>query len=383
LQKECLSIVVKRLLIIGNPFQLMQALFFQERLFKDKDVTDILIFRSVIGHEMFTERLKELHLFRKVMLINENAKKGKRFKKIFELLLVSCGHAERMSYIVDSELINSDYDEVWYYNYCLWYYGIYDLINSKENRQVKFVAFMESIFTYTYLRNGEMSPPISLREKIIRIGRSLCGKWILYPYSENVYIQFPEMANSYSERIIHTLPILTSKDRCFYNNVKHVFSVPVFRGLPKYIFMASSLEFDGFGNGETDLIIQIADIVGKENLIVKLHPRDNRCLLEKAGISIMDSSRVCWEAIQLGNDFSQNVFLTVASASIVNTILFSGEDLEAYYLFPLIIEMSDVFRTYCLDSVENTINMAHHYGKAKNTKVVKSMDELYGYLQIH
>ena len=69
---------MKRLVITGNPFQLMLALFFREKVFDDNDITDILIFRSVIGHEVFAERLKELHLFRRIILLNETAPKGNR-----------------------------------------------------------------------------------------------------------------------------------------------------------------------------------------------------------------------------------------------------------------------------------------------------------------
>jgi len=367
---------MKRLIIVGNPFQLMLALFFYYKVFSADDDIDVLIFKSVIGHETFANKLMELSLFRRVILLEEASPRGNWLGKTIEVIHVAVGNAEKISYITDSCLANSDYDEVWYYNWCRWYYGIYDVILKHEGKCTNYIAYMESVFTYTLLRQNEIQPIFSQRDKVIRFGRKCLNKWIFDPYMGDVFIQYPGMADEIDGRYLHQLPVLSEADIDYLRTVQEVFSTPKFSKLPKYIFMASSLEFDGFGTGETDLIIRIAEIVGKENLIVKLHPRDNRGVIEKAGIRVMESSNVCWEAIQLTNDFSENVFLTVASASIVNAILFSEQEVKAYYLFPLIKKMSRGFMQYCMDSVNKTIQTAHDNGIAKDIAVLDSFEAL-------
>lgn len=367
---------MKRLLVIGNPFQLMMALFIHEKVFANEDITDILIFKSISGHEEYADRLKDMHLFRKVILIHETEPKGRRFRKALELIRASVGHAEKMSYITGSELVDSDYDEVWYYNYCPWFYGIYDLILAKDNKKVEFVSFMESVFTYTYLRNDELIPIVSPKEKLIQYLRKRLGRWVFYPYTGKVYVQYPDMTDCNPERDIHLLPPLTPGDATYIKKINRIFSTPSLTEIPHYIFMASSLEIDGFGSGETDLILQIANIVGKDNIIVKLHPRDKRGIIESFGIRVMESSSVCWEAIHLSNNLDHNVFITVASASILNYELFVGQELNAYYLYPLISDMTQGFRQYCVDSVGKTIDIAHKSGKAINTHVIHSLGDL-------
>ncbi|WP_196802274.1 hypothetical protein [Butyrivibrio sp. NC2007] len=312
--------------------------------------------------------------------MNETAPKGNRIRKICELFFMIIGHGDRISYIRESELKNSDYDEVWYYNYCPWFYGIYDLMLSK-GKEVNCVAFMESVFTYTYLRNGELKPPVCFREKVLRKGRKVFHKWVHYPYTGDVYVQFPDMTDDDCSRVIHELPVLSPNDTEYIDVVSKVLSTPKLIDLPRYIFMASSLEFDGFGEGETDLIIKVAEIVGKDNIIVKLHPRDKRGIIENAGIRVMESSNVCWEAIQLTNSFYDNVFLTVASASIVNAELFSNIGITAFYLYPLIRKMTPTFSEYCHNSVGATIEKAHLSGNALDTIVINSENELYEVLK--
>jgi len=366
---------MKRLIIVGNPFQLLLAFMLRNSLFTEADsATDVMIFRSVLGVDVFVERLRETRLFRNVFSINATEPKGNRLKKTGNIVKLISGHGDNISYISDTLLRQSDYNEVWYYNYSYWFYGIYDLLLVK-GQKVTFIPFMESVFVYTYLRRGGMKPIASRIEKMISCGRKWFNKWTFIPYTGDVYVQFPEMTDD--------LPGVNIKKIPEYDNssileelIQSVFGAKKIGNLPKYIFMASSLEFDGFGNGETELVIKIAEIVGKENLIVKTHPRDDRGLFEAAGIRVMENSNICWEAIQIVNDFSDNVFLTLASASIINSELFSGKEVRAYYLYPLIKEMSPVFREYCQKSVGQTIDMVHKAGKALDTKVLSNMDEL-------
>ncbi|HEG1241807.1 TPA: hypothetical protein SCN02_002979, partial [Enterococcus faecium] len=52
----------------------------------------------------------------------------------------------------------------------------------------------------------------------------------------------------------------------------------------KYIFFTSVYDFEGGEPvGEYELVCKIADLVGKDNLIVKTHPRDVRTIYKDNG----------------------------------------------------------------------------------------------------
>ncbi len=68
----------------------------------------------------------------------------------------------------------------------------------------------------------------------------------------------------------------------------------------KYIFFTSVYDFEGGKPvGEYELVCKIADIVGKDNLLIKTHPRDTRTLYVDNGFNVDENSSVPWEAIQL------------------------------------------------------------------------------------
>lgn len=58
--------------------------------------------------------------------------------------------------------------------------------------------------------------------------------------------------------------------------------------------------------------------MGKDNLIVKTHPRDTRDVYTKNGIKIMKDSNAPWEVIQLNMGESDSVLLTVNSGAFIS-----------------------------------------------------------------
>ena len=109
--------------------------------------------------------------------------------------------------------------------------------------------------------------------------------------------------------------------------------------------------------GELEIGKRIASIVGYENLLVKVHPRDNPERFRSQGFHVAADSGLPWEAIQLCNDFSDKVFITVLSGSVIglNTIL--EHPIKVFVLFPLVNiernELAKVLSTYLLELMDN------------------------------
>ncbi|HGT1350754.1 TPA: hypothetical protein ACMUTV_003105, partial [Enterococcus faecium] len=87
----------------------------------------------------------------------------------------------------------------------------------------------------------------------------------------------------------------------------------------KYIFFTSVYDFEGGEPvGEYELVCKIADLVGKDNLIVKTHPRDVRTIYKDNGFIEDKNSSIPWEAIQLSGDFNDKIFMTINSGSVIS-----------------------------------------------------------------
>ena len=119
----------------------------------------------------------------------------------------------------------------------------------------------------------------------------------------------------------------------------------------KFIFLDSA-----FYNIEQDkyqifLVEKIAEVVGKDNLLIKLHPRSagNKYGKEYKIIDI----KVPFEIIFLNNvDFINNIFVSVASSSVLNIKMI-------FNLEPKIIMLHEIMRVRFSKEVTDTINRAN------------------------
>lgn len=104
----------------------------------------------------------------------------------------------------------------------------------------------------------------------------------------------------------------------------------------KYIYFASIGDCESEKPvGEVEIATKAAELVGKENLIVKVHPRDMSNEFEKQGLLVDTNSEVPWEAIQLSQDFSNHVFLTTSSSSVISVNCLLNIHPKTYFLYKM------------------------------------------------
>lgn len=104
----------------------------------------------------------------------------------------------------------------------------------------------------------------------------------------------------------------------------------------KYIFFTSVYDFEGGEPiGEYELVLKVANLVGKDNLLIKIHPRDLRTIYSDNGFNVDKNSLIPWEAIQLSSDFSDKVFLTINSGSVLSGSTMSEKPVKTFYMYKL------------------------------------------------
>lgn len=153
---------------------------------------------------------------------------------------------------------------------------------------------------------------------------------------EALYCFYPEFYTGILKTIL--IPKIELSDILFAQSLAKVFNIDKAKIYypQKYIYFASVGDFEGGKPvGEVALAKKISKIVGKENLLIKLHPRDKTGLFEKEGLTVDKESSVPWEVIQLNYNFKNHVFLTCASGSVLSINLTLEEGPETYFMFPL------------------------------------------------
>ena len=226
-----------------------------------------------------------------------------------------------------ASFLRTPYDIFIYYNYDLVCISIFSQIYNYSNN-IECHRFEEGIGSYIvtdYMTNKKLNT--------IRLIRSTLKKKNISQITNTFYCFQPELYPGTLQPI--RIPPITSNSETVEVLRKIFFEPGVDYAISqKYIFFGCPYDSEGeVPIGEHDLVRQIAELVGYENLIVKAHPRDFSDDYTAMGISLYPHSAIPWEALQLTMDFSDKVFLTSVSSSVMSLNMTLENPIKTYYLF--------------------------------------------------
>lgn len=104
-----------------------------------------------------------------------------------------------------------------------------------------------------------------------------------------------------------------------------------------YIYLEDFFFADSYITNDFELFKQVADIVDKENIIVKRHPRDKFDRFSPLGYKTVENSVVPWEIQLLANDLSSKVLISVSSTSILTPYIIFNSDMHVISLEKMFI----------------------------------------------
>lgn len=91
----------------------------------------------------------------------------------------------------------------------------------------------------------------------------------------------------------------------------------------KYIFLEEAFVDDKIPSNDLELLLSIAELVGKDQMIIKLHPRNKINRFEKYGLKTMKQTQVPWEIMLMDHEITDKVLFTISSnASITSKLIF-------------------------------------------------------------
>lgn len=311
----------KRILIISNTYyQMIVAIRLRETIWKESCV-DIIITDQSVNSKIVSEKLDALHIFNNVFWI-ENCEYCTSTKS------VEMWFYKAKSIISGIEKINDEsYDEFVFYNADIYTHGLFARLY-KINKNLICSRYEEGVLSYNdscFLRYSKF--------KYIQLIRKYLLKKTLEEETQRFYCFYPELYNGKLNAI--KIPQIADFKE-MGQKLKQIFSIDgdMLEIKEKYIFFTSVYDFEGGKQiGETDLVKEVSDIVGKDNIIVKMHPRDKRTVFKDYGIKVYNNSSIPWEAIQFNNDFSDKVFLTVNSGSVLGANMMLEKSIKSYFLY--------------------------------------------------
>lgn len=353
---------MKRLFICNTYYQLISALQLRLTSFKNDTVDLYLSDHSVNAYNVYN-RLKELNVFNNVSFIRTWHNKL-RFKDICSVFMRGFGIVGKAGF--------DFYDEIIFYNLGMEQLLIADFYEKHDHTTV-----------WTKLDEGVLSYETPFVEKKYKRGKGVRAALTLRRWTgrldvptavKKYYCFFPDLKETNGDWQLIAIPPITEKITELKRILNYIFDYTPERYSQKYIYFASSSDIDNNPYGETEFVFKLAEKVGRENLLVKMHPRDKRSVYKDNGISVMENSFTPWEVIQLNFPAQDKVLLTITSASFLNMSIHFNQEAVGYYLYNDIQSIDPSFLKG-KEKIKNILNKLHALGMADNISE-KSLQDL-------
>ena len=201
-----------------------------------------------------------------------------------------------------------------------------------SNPDLLCAKFDEGILSYNFDFAADTA---SKFDKFVRLGLHCRRHKTLEEQTSTFYCFFPEMYDGNLNAVV--LQPLNADDESLSDLFKRIFSIrsETLCYKQRYIYFASHVDSDMGINVEFNVVEKLANILGKENILVKKHPRDFTTEYEDNGYCVDSNSTVPWEALQLCIDISDKVLISSLSGSVMSTNAMIENGVETWLLYKL------------------------------------------------
>lgn len=310
----------KRVLLISNTaYQLLTGVQMRQKLYPS-DRVDLLLSNQMVGGDAVAERAKSGSLFEKVVYIENK-------KQTFRNRLAETIHDFRVIRHLRKQL--GEYDVV-----CLSNISVFTILFLRFYQRKAFELNIFEDGFVTYCRSFEHSDRASLVSKIIN------PKGILGNVT-HIYLFNPDLLEWHRDNIVPVaIPKFDKSDVATIQALNHIFGYSENGDTydKPYLFMEESFFADRFPVDDVRLVEMMAEKVGKENVMVKLHPRNPENRFEKLGIKTNRIFSTPWELILLNSNLQNCTLVSISSSSILQPYLLLGLSIKAVSLLKLLPE---------------------------------------------
>ena len=333
--------MLRRVFICNTVFQVLVATWINHIYFQNDKESDIIISNHLNSACDISDRMRQYGEFANTYFVE--SLDVARYK-------IPQGHREHIKkeldpykYIKRTFNLDVNYDHIFVSNLD----GFTKLFFSaalKQNPNVNVHIFEDGLSTYSKLfgswfRNSGR-PAYDLLHGVLY--DYVYQKKYIKDYIKNIWLLTPELLQWNPGVPVKTVEKINPKDTVYLEICNKVFGYYDSKDVydKKYIFMEESFFADGKEIPDVELVNQIAERVGKENIMVKIHPRNPVNRFAEQGYKTNVDTGIPWELICMNMlNMDKKVLLTVSSNSILNPVMILGIPVKAYSLYSVINRM--------------------------------------------
>lgn len=284
-----------------TPYQLMNSVILRMTVMQDTPADVVLAEQTDWGD--VADKLGEAHIFERVIRPTYRAYEREFYKLPRQKAKALFRNPK--AFFAPAPVIDTVYTSMFVpIDHLLWKMCYY--LHKQEGKSLQLFMYDEGFRSYTM--------DLELSEKF-RYDQYAYGKSAFYKNIDGYYLHVPELycAPRYAKEF---LPIPKVMEKPLIK--EKLLGVFDYGELPKerFIFMEDFFFADKQQGNDMELLESVANVVGKENIIVKRHPRASVDRFTLRGFKTMSHQRTPWEMLVLGNDMRDKVLLAVSSTAI-------------------------------------------------------------------
>lgn len=320
---------MKQIYVVMSYYQLIVAIQIKKTIYPN-DFADIIITDSSADYLQIANNLKGQNVFKNVFTAVTNKKNGAKsnvFEKVIRAINIVLNNNNFPKKCCN---INGyDYDEFLFFNNDYFVNCLYFNIKKNNPRLIR-RRFEEGYVSYFGSPELFMSRSGHLQHRL----EAMYNHTNMYEADEMFFYEPDLVLLKDNYKKITLIPKIDRNNLETVSILNSVFNYKKDNEYDrKYIFFEQPFLQDDIKIDDLNLVLKIADKVGKENLMVKLHPRSRTDRFSKYGIKTNKIVSTPWEIVIMNNAFSDKVFLTISSGSVLSPRIIFGDTPPTYMLF--------------------------------------------------
>jgi len=316
---------MRSLILCNSVYQVFTALNLKLNML-DSETVDIMITDIIPEHAKLAKRLENSGLFEMVYAVNSKFISRQQYKMTRSTVY---------GYRTFPKVILKQAGAVPVYKYHDFYFSNYDHFSSflylqlhRMNKSLNVSVFEDggSSYIMTYQDVNKVEKRLERFLGMRPLG-STDARLLLY--EPDLYCR-----NDYDE--VDALPKISLADQKFRDKVNYVFHIDDIVPIDEdYIFMEESFVADGLENNDAEIIEECYKICGKDNFILKPHPRNPYNRFENSGVKILNTN-VPWEVYCHNQNLKDKIVLTVSSNTAISPHILYQEAPKSILLYKLL-----------------------------------------------
>ena len=358
----------KKLFLCNTVYQIIIASWMKYKLYPENKA-DIIVSNHINGYKKIADNLKNTKLFDNVYTVDslDCSRYKVHYKNKYYDLLHDCLKNRELKQYFD---INSVYDELYVSNLDGFTKLIFSVLNKKFGTKICMFEDGTSTYSKLYERFYENSKPAKTKYNFIVYNvfknKSVYGNVVsLWVLNKDALLWKPK----YEVKQIPSIEV----DEKYKGIINTIFDYEnsTDRYDEKYIYFEESFYADTGYMEDVELVNRLSDLIGKENILIKIHPRNPVNRFKDLGYKTNKDISIPWEVILMNNDFSDKVLITIGSQTIVTPCILFNMHIKSYSLYNCIKNKPQVLEGPLFD-----VLMMLYKKYSDNITLCESIDEI-------